>query len=208
MAPQATRAKLHISAIEDAIWEAVYVAAELPGDHVRWKYKNTNQPPDPYIDLGIGSSFNPGQDGLKATTDLTRPRGKEIELRVVGVRQIVLQMEAWTTPTSSDAEEGEDAIALLEQVKTAMILPGFKERLRRVGAAVLDRSDPVNFVPSIVRANFRGRATFDCRVSVPPIPVREFVGYIERVSGTIQVGLTGPDEPIAIPFNQPGVDEG
>lgn len=165
--------------IENAIQRAVAQATGLASDSVIWKYQNFNQPDFDYATVDLGDLITIGQDFVKYSTDLTRPNGQEIKQRVVGLREVSLEIEVFT----ADRLGNESAKPILERARTALRLPSIKHALNVAGLSPFDLG-AVHSLPYIPSVNFRGRAVCSIRCNVITPEVVEYCGYISRVRGT------------------------
>lgn len=89
-------------------------------------------------------------------------------------------MEVFT----SDLYGNDSARRIAEQIRTKLRLDGIRHGLRKAGLSTFD-SDPVQWIPDIPSARFRGRAVTTVRCYVPVQDCFEYVGYIATVSGRI-----------------------
>lgn len=167
--------------IENDIQAAMVLALGFPSDQVVWKHQNYNAPEMDYAAIALGDIIQVGQDIMTTSTNLSRPAGQEIKQKVFGLREVSLEVEVF----ASDAMGSSSARAVLEKAKTALRLPSIRYGLRRGGIAPFDPG-PVNFIPDIYRAGFRGRAVCSIRCYVVMPEVVEYVGYISRVRGTMR----------------------
>lgn len=166
--------------IEDATHKAICLASGYSSDRVIWSFQNRNAPDLDYVLLTFGGEIAMGQDWVRITQDLTRPAGQEIKLDIRGVREVPLQIEVFT----DDVYGNDSARRVAEQIRTKLRLDGIRGGLRRAGLSPFD-SDPVQWIPDIATARFRGRAVTTIRCYVPVMDCCEYVGYIARVSGRI-----------------------
>lgn len=165
--------------IEDAIHRAVCLASGYPSDNVIWSFQNRNAPDLDYIALSLGGEIQVGRDWTYIEQDLTRPAGQEIRVNVSGTREVALQVEVFT----SDVYGDDAARRVAEVIRSKLRLDSVRYGLNRAGVSPFD-SDPVQWLPDIPTARFRGRAVLTVRCYVPA-NVFEDVGYIARVSGRI-----------------------
>lgn len=120
--------------------------------------------------------------------------GAQFALTVGGMREVALQMEAFTGPPPATSDpafglveaKGETARALMDRVVTRLRLPTARNALLAVGVVPFDPG-PVNWIPDVVSVGFRGRASCDVRCRMPARALSEFAAGIASVSGTITV---------------------
>lgn len=185
------------SDIEDAVQTAVVAASGLPPSSVIWSYQNQGEFPMPYVRLCFGGETAIGVDRLQSSTDLSRPNGMEVMQSVKGVREVPLDIEAYTSETFGD----DSARRLCEVIRTKLRLDSIRVGLRAVGLVPFDLGT-VQFVPDIPKAKFRGRAIVTLRCYVPVIDCYEYVGYIARVNGLFTPsGYALPSGATGIPFS-------
>lgn len=180
---------------EDAFFSALQRASGLPSDNVVWSFAARDQPGLPYLTLNLGMSDTIGIDYIKTTVDETRAAGQEIKQEVKGIREVSLELQAFTAAVSNDGS----ARDLLERTKAGLTLPSVGAILRTVGVSTFDPG-PVNYIPAVVSAGFRGRAVCSVRCYMPAPSVAEYAGYIERVTGTI-TAKGGQAAQILVPFD-------
>lgn len=166
--------------VEDAMQKAVALASRLPSDHVIWSYQNVNEPTEPHIIIKFGGAITIGTDRIATSQDLDRPNGQEMKQEVRGVREVPFELQAFTTTTTGSSA----ARHMLELVRTRLRLPSIRYGLRNVGLSPFDPG-PVNWVPDIPAAKFRGRAVCTIRCYVPVMDCEEYTGYIARVRGLV-----------------------
>lgn len=174
------------ASLRDAMVAAVQTASGLDAQHIIWADQSATQPTGSYISLSLSSAENPGQDGVVESTDLTRPTGQEVQIAVVGFREVVLQLEIFTDAVVSSGSAA-DALDLAETIRSALRLPTVRETAAAVGLSFLDLAAPVQYVPTVVAVGFRGRATLDLHCNVPATDAAEYAGYIAEVDGTMTV---------------------
>ena len=165
----------------DAIQAAIVAASGLTAAAVRWRYQDAAQPALPYVDLSLGVATELGEPYVCDDYDATRDPGKEVKLEVRGLQEISLTVEVFSATTTPD--DGA-AIALAHQIRQGLRLPSVRDALQAVGFVPLD-SAGVQWLPEIVAAGFRGRATFDTRCTLPAPTVAEYAGYIATIAGTV-----------------------
>lgn len=176
--------------IENAMQEAVVRASGFPSERVFWSYQNRNAPPQDYILVHFGGPIAIGLDWVRQDQNLTRPNGQEIRQVVSGVRECAFDVTVFTADTLGDAA----ARQVAETVRSRFRLSSVRYGMRKAGVSPFD-SGPVEYVPDIPSADFRGRAVVSIRCYVPLLDCVEYVGYIARVRGvaypTGLVGYTG-----------------
>lgn len=180
------------SAILDAMSAAVAAASGLAAAHVWWSYQDINQDALPYVELSLPSVRRVGQDGIRTSYDALRPAGQEIKLEVIGLRAVQLQIEAYTAGTISGSSTV-DAEELLEKTRTAFTLPGVMDALAALEVSTFDLDAPLQFLPTLVQAGFRGRAVLEIGCYMPAPAVVAYTTFIETTSGraTIAGGGSG-----------------
>lgn len=189
------------AAIRDAVQTAIVTASGLSSGAVIWKFQDAPQPALDYVALSLGAPIELGQDAIVTSTDLNRDPGEEVELAVVGVREIALQVEVYTAATVASAGVP-DALERAERIRTSLRLPTLREALAAV-QFVPFASGPVQYVPDIVAIGFRGRALLAVRCLMPSPAVAEYVGYIETVTGTVTATGGGTGSPYVIDYTAP-----
>lgn len=169
--------------IERAVQRAVCLASKLDPNQVIWAHQNTAEPAGDHIVLSFGGETVVGQDRVESIFDPSRPRGQEFRQVVRGMREVPLELQAFTSATTGERS----ARRLLELVRARLQLESIRAPLNRAGCTPFDASAAVGWVPDIPGAVFRGRATHVIRCYVPVLDgaVEEAVGYISVVSGRV-----------------------
>lgn len=186
------------SDVENAVHLVVTRASGLDPDRVTWSYQSVNETEFDHIVINFGAVLGIGVDRIKTTQNLSRPNGQEIMQEVRGVREVSLDLEAYTSAVTGDAA----ARQLLETVRSKLRLESNIFELRRVQMSIFDASAPVQWVPYIPSARFRGRATLNLRCYIPVMDAREYVGYIARVRGYFYpTPWTGPSGSSGVAFD-------
>src|SRR5574343_1515205 len=117
--------------IGNAITDAVRIASGLDENHLIWKHQNYNAPDEDYLTISLGNPITLGIDYIVTTTDMNRPRGREVEIKVEGVRERTLEIEFFSLPSETGgAGNKEAALAKLEELKTSLTLPTIRNILR------------------------------------------------------------------------------
>lgn len=167
--------------VGNALVEGVKAAANLPDSRVIWKQQNYNAPPHSYITLAMPSIIEKGQDWVEESTDLTRPRGQEVEIRVKGIREVPLELELFTD--EGVAGGGHSAIAKMVDLTARFKLPSVRDIFSAQGISPFDVGK-ISWIPDIPGTTFRGRAVCTVRTYLPLPSVAEYVGFIERIIGS------------------------
>lgn len=106
--------------------------------------------------------------------------GSEVSITVGGVREVALQIEAWSASTVEDVAKA-TALSICDGIATKLRLPTARQALATVGMTPFDPG-PTNWIPSIVAANFRGRATCDVRCRLPARALVDYAAFIASLS--------------------------
>lgn len=167
--------------VGNALVAGVKAAANLPDSRVIWKQQNYNAPPHSYITLAMPSILEKGQDWIEENTDITRPRGQEVEIRVKGIREVPLELELFTD--EGVAGGGHSAIVKMVDLTARFKLPSVREIFSAQGISLFDVGK-INWIPDVPGTTFRGRAVCTIRMYLPLPSVAEYVGFIERVIGS------------------------
>lgn len=180
----------------DACQQAWAAAAQLDPRMVVWAWQNTPQPATPYVKLSMPSIETLGIDWITRTFDASRPAGQEYKIEVSGNREVPIEMQVFTDSTA----DGLSAQFLAEQIKTSLQLPTIRAILTRLGISPFD-PQRINYVPTVVGANFRGRATCTIRCYMPAQSVAEYIGYIQTINGSITSSGGASPTPTVLPFS-------
>jgi hypothetical protein len=190
--------------VRTALQDAVVTASGLAGGKVIWAGQDGNAPSLPYVTLSITSVLTVGQDSIRDDTDLSRPAGQEVELEVLGVRELALSIVAFTAaPVASTGVQ--DAAALADKIRSRLTFESVRLALCAKSISIFDLG-PVQPLPILVANSHRGRASLDvrCYVSIPGEAgeLSEYVSYIDTVNGEIEAANTGAAD-IVRPFTAP-----
>lgn len=168
-------------AIEDALHAWVMTATGLAGDHVIWLNQDVPRPLDPYCTLKMESQDLDGAfDQIEDFTDLTRPAGQEVELRVTGWRELFVQVEAFSHTVSGDGT----AKDMLDNVQTKLAFPSIRQLLNVAGLGPAFDRGTIRNVPQLL-----GTSRFESRAIVTigfwyALVMSDYTTYIETVNGT------------------------
>lgn len=168
--------------VQDAVHEAITRASGYPAERVIWSYQSSNERSLAHVRINFGGESVVGQDRIKTTTDLTRPAGQEIKQEIIGVREVPLDVEVFT----SDVVSANAARQVAAQIRSKIGLDTIRGVLKGANVSCFD-SGPVSWVPDIPYGNFRGRALVTLRCYVPISDCEEYTGYIARVTGTVTI---------------------
>lgn len=174
--------------VENAMQSVIKLTSGLGDESVTWGYQNKNEPELDHVVIQFGGAQAIGIDRILNSQDLSRPNGQEMMQQVIGVREVPFEFQCYTADVTGD----DAAHRMAERIRTGFRLESVKATLRRVSLTVFDNSSPVNYLPYVPSASFRGRAVCTVRCYVPVMDCIEYVGYIARVRGTIYpVGWQG-----------------
>jgi hypothetical protein len=193
--------------IQDAFSTAIARAAQLDPSRILWAFQDVDEPPmdntisgntgkRSYIKLAMPSIKTIGRDFLQRSYDATRAAGQEVKLQVQGTRELPLELQAFTASTA----DGQAAIFLADLAVSNLLLPSVRDILTAVGISVFDPG-PVQYVPTVVAAGFRGRATCTLRTYVPALALAEYVTWIQTVNGTLTTTGGAQAGPTNTPFS-------
>jgi len=170
--------------VGDAIQAAIVRASGLAASQVVWKDQDRGQPLTDYVALRLGGGITLGIDYIQSSTDLTRPLGQEIELKVRGRREVPLEVECFTSESVSSRSGS--ALELCSRIMAGLTLPSVRAILAAQDVSPFDPGTP-NWIPDVPSTRFRGRAVATVRCYMPPPTAVEYVGFIARVSGTVTI---------------------
>ena len=186
--------------VGNTIVAAVRAASALPASRVVWKHQNYNAPPQTYVTINLPTILEKGQDWIETTTDLNRPRGQEVEIKVRGIREVSLELECFTDQSVSG--DGQSAVSKLLEITTRLRLPGVRALLQEQGVSPFE-TGRINWIPDIPGTNFRGRAVCSIRCYIPLPSYAEYAGFIERVIGSFTsegtTTITTPFDTASVP---------
>lgn len=168
--------------VGDAIQAGIERAANLGPGKVVWKAQDVGAPELPYVAISLGGPIVLGIDYLETSQDLTRERGQEVKLEVRGQREVPLEIEVFTAAATAGRKT--TALALCSTILASLVLPSVRQIFARQEVSPFDPGPP-SWIPDVPSTKFRGRAVATVRCYMPPPTVAEYVGYIERVSGTV-----------------------
>lgn len=170
-----------LDVIEDALHAWVVASSTYAPDKVLWASQDMPRPLDDYLLLKMGDQTTDGAfDAVEDFTDLTRPAGQEVELRVEGWREFTLTLQAFTHATQGPTT----ATEVLTRVQLALGLPSIREAL--AAAANLGPSfdrGTVSSVPQILgTSRFEARGTVDIGF-YREVEASDYIGYVAEVQG-------------------------
>jgi hypothetical protein len=166
------------SSEEDALQAWVVRASGFAADKVIWDNQSAPRPLDDFITLKAGDQSTLGAfDQLTELTDLSRPAGQEIELRIDGWREFTLTIQAYTHAVTGDT----CAFEVLTRVQTWLGLPSIRELLGATNLGPSFERGTVQSVPALL-----GTSRFEARAVVQINFFRlssasEFTGYVAEV---------------------------
>lgn len=166
------------TAIEDALHAWVVSATGYPANRVLWRDRSANAPTADHITLHLDGPLVLGTDEQLDKTDLLQPPGQEIELSVEGDREWSLQVECYTSATTTSS----DAKSILSTLQTVGQLPFRRSILSAQGITLFDLGT-VQYAPAIREVAFQGRAILVMRFYSRDV-ASEKTGYIAQVEIT------------------------
>lgn len=183
--------------VEYAVQRAIVRASGYATEQVVWAFQDMDEPTLDHISLSLGGEMAVGIDRLHISENLSRPNGQEIRQEVQGTREVPLTVEVFTSSVIGELA----ARRVAELIRARLRLPDVRSIFRRAGVSPFDPG-PVDWIPDIPNASFRGRARMIIRCYVPVMGADEYVGYIARVRGTIfPRGYVGPSGASGIAFD-------
>jgi hypothetical protein len=178
--------------VQDALRTAISVAGGLP---TIWRDQDANQPGADYVGLSLGRVATVDVDWVDERYD---DEAGQIALTLAGTREVMLQIEVWSTRTVEKVAE-ETARATCDKIVSKLRLPLARNAFKAVGVVPFDPG-PTNWVPSVVAAGFRGRAQCDVRCRMPARAYKEYANWIEGIAGYATImGLPGGE--VTVPFD-------
>lgn len=163
--------------LEDAVRTWVVAATGLAADRV---YFSSQDLPiselAPRVSILLGDLVNIGQDSRDHDYDPSRPAGQEIEITAKGMRELVVDLQAFAPLTVGG---GTTARSLLSTAQAVLSLPSIRDALNAAGLGVLEQGN-VQRIPQPKNATTEDRATLSVRFAVSQ-SVSERTGYIETV---------------------------
>lgn len=170
--------------VTNALIAAFVAATRLEPTRVLWAHQDTNAPDEAfdYVTLSLGPMIPVGQDFVHTSTDLNRPRNQEVRIEVLGTRETALEVQYFTQ--SGQSGRSSAALAKLTAATAALTLPSVRTILQNADIGAFDVGR-VDWVPDIPNLRWRGRARCTVRLYLPLPTVEEYVGFIERVTGTV-----------------------
>lgn len=183
--------------VGDAIQQAIDRASGLPAGSTIWKGQDRNAPQLDYVAIDITSMLAIGIDTIVTSYNPDRVRGQEIKMETAGTRECSLSVECFTSVAT--AGKNAAALALCSRVYSGLLLPSNRAILAAADVTIFDVSS-IAWIPDVPSRTFRGRAVGTLRCYMPAPTAAEYVGYIERMSGTVYANFAGVTG-IAQPFD-------
>lgn len=169
--------------LEDAVRTWVVNATALGADRVYFSEQDLPVSEiAPRISIRLGDLVQIGQDGFHTSYDPLQPAGQEIEVKAAGMRELVVDLQAFA-PTTVGA--GVTARSLLALAQAALSLPSVRTLLNDAGLGLLEQGT-VQRVPQPRQAMWEDRATLSVRFCVAQ-SVSERIGYIDTAVLTSNV---------------------
>lgn len=169
--------------IEDALRTWVKAASAYPDARVIWADQTGTRPAGDIITLKISDISMVGlMDEVTENTDLSRPAGKEIEMRADGIREFTVTLQAFTSAVTCVSA----GTAILGRCQTALGLSSVRSALSAAGCSPFDVG-PVQNVTALNHALFEGRAMLRVRFYTRE-SLSDYVGYIATVNNTSYLG--------------------
>lgn len=178
------------AAVERAVRAWVKTSSGYDDAHVVWSKQDGPRPSRPFVELNFLSLIDVGQDATNWYTDLGRPAGEEVELRLQGLRSAVFRVQVYT----ADATGASSARALAEQIRSKVNLPSILSALVSAGVAPYDQGI-VRDLSGVLEAKQEGRAVFDASFYVKQ-EISEFTGYI--AAGTVTITTDTGLDPVTV----------
>lgn len=182
--------------IEDALRVWVKSATGYADSAVIWAEQTGARPSGSIITLRLGELLPIGAyDELTSNTDLLRPAGTEVELKVEGMREFAVSLQAFGASTTGNST----GRAVLAKCQAALTLPSVRTALAAAGITPFDIGAVQN-ISALSHTKFEGRAILEVRFYVRD-SISEFTGYIETVEKTSYMGPpdSGTADAIDIP---------
>lgn len=171
---------MSITAVEDALLAWVKIASGLDDEHAFFANQKVQRPSGTYVTVHVTSVRTLGtNDGLETNYDAGRPAGSEIELQVVGQREVAASIQVYNAATTGSAS----AIELIAKIQLAATLPSVQEVLDAAGVSLFDFGDARD-LSALLGTAFDGRAVLSVRTYVR-LTLSEFTAWIERLQGTV-----------------------
>ncbi len=114
------------------------------------------------------------------------PAGQEVTIQIGGVQELPLQLEIWSAALVEQVSMVA-ALTRLNTLVTKLWLPGARDILKSVGVTPFD-AGAVQWVPSVVSAGFRGRATCDVMCRIPSRALTEYAGFVASLTVNYNAG--------------------
>lgn len=145
-----------------------------------WQTQNAPQPESPFVTLAFLTGPLPVSDTpeVRDDTDLTRPAGEEIRLRVAVQCSFVLSCQVFVKGIDG-ANPNCDAMSYCTKALLALSLPSYIDILNAVNVSVAQTTGPRN-LNALVGSEYESRAGFDVTFN-GMLVLSEYVGYIEKV---------------------------
>ena len=178
------------STMEDALFDWVQLSSGLSADKIQWTHYSQPRLTGQFITIMLSGPKQIGLDYVQTSTDLTQPAGEEIELKVIGNRNMLVTVTCFGGDPTTDS-----SIAMASKVMLGPRLPSINTLLH-AGGVTPHGTPSITNIPSIVGAKFESRAMVEHEFYFSD-DVSERTGFISTVSGTGTVsGTIGPVEPI------------
>lgn len=178
------------TAAEDAIRQWVLDASELSEEQVLWSHYSQPRPTGEFVSISIDGPTQVGLDYVQSSTDLSQPADQEIELKVIGTRDITVSVSCFGGQASSSTSSQ----AMASKIMTGVRLPSINSALHIAGVYPHGTPTIIN-VPGIIGAKFEPRAIVEHAFYIVE-DISERTGYIATISGVGTIsGTVGAVQP-------------
>lgn len=161
--------------------EAALVAwlSDRTGIPVRIADQRAPAPYHPYATIRVDGPTPVGMDEVRASTDLGRPAGEEVELTSYGQRTISVSVNVYAVQRGGEYDHTKSARHLAEVAQGSLRLASVCRTLREAGLSVMEIGgvQNLNFVRDAEQVE---RMQFDVRMALVST-VAERTGYIDTV---------------------------
>lgn len=170
--------------VENAVYD--WLTGNITGSELEivpeaiWANQNAPQPAYPFCSMSIVSMIQEGgRDESRATTDLARDAGEEVELLTVNQIQFTLSLSFHTDPKSGGTSPQGRARALAQKARSSLAMRAVLDFLAAAGIAVV-AEEGVTDTSVVVNGAWLSRATLDVRMRVVS-QMAQYAGFIEKV---------------------------
>lgn len=185
-----------MATLEDAVRAWALGASGLDADHVYFGRQTVRRSENAArIIINMGDLIPVGVPRLDHNYDAGRALGAEIEYEVKEPGHLVVELQAFAPQVVGS---GTTASSLLQQCRSKLRLPQYRDALNAVGLGVLEQGT-VQKLPAVVAGEWEDGAVLEVRFSYT-LKTSDNTGYFATVQVELSVKPDGATVPVVVPI--------